>query len=337
MAVATRAHADTVSVEFAGIPYLNHVRLDLSADAAADMAKKAVTLKQSGLRLNDLTVGVSGSAASVGDDLDLDLDLRRAQDRVHEHPVAGAGGVRPRLREGEDAGLAALSGNVKGEYGKTAFPSFMRTKVDNAAFRYPDLPLPARDIFLDLGITNPGGSADSTTVNLSRFHLVLGKNPVDAVLVLRTPISDPDVDARMQGKVDLADVRRTIKLDNVHQLAGTIAADAAVRTRMSYVDKKQYDRVAASGTVDVRDLTVKSKALPHPLAITAGVARAGAGAGAAQVVQRHHREQRSSRVGHDRQPARLRLPGRRPQGQRDAREQQVRSWTSGGAARASCR
>ena len=29
------------------------------------------------------------------------------------------------------------------------------------------------------------------------------------------------------------------------------AADAAVRTRMSSIDKKQYDKVAASGTVDV--------------------------------------------------------------------------------------
>ena len=166
-------------------------------------------------------------------------------------------------------GSLALSGNVKGKYGKTAFPAFtLRTKVDNATFRYPDLPLPARDIFLDLGITNPGGSADNTTVNLSRLHLVLGKNPVDAALVLRTPISDPDVDARMQGTVDLADLRRTIKLDNVQQLAGVISADAAVRTRMSYVDKGQYDRVAARGTVDIRDLSVKSKALPHPLGIT---------------------------------------------------------------------
>ena len=66
--------------------------------------------------------------------------------------------------------------------------------------------------------------------------------------MLRTPISDPDVDARVVGKVDLADVRRTVKLEGIDQLAGTVAADAAVRTRMSYVDKKQYDRVAASGT-----------------------------------------------------------------------------------------
>ena len=269
VAVATRAHADTATVEFAGITYLNHVRVDLSVDAAADMVKKAVTLKQSGLRLNDLTLALSGSAASVGDDLALDLTFGAPKTDFKSILSLVPAVYAKDFATVKTTGSLALSGNVKGKYGKTAFPAFnLRTKVDNATFRYPDLPLPARDIFLDLGITNPGGSADNTTVNLSRLHLVLGKNPVDATLVLRTPISDPDVDARMQGTVDLADLRRTIKLDNVQQLAGVVSADAAVRTRMSYVDKGQYDRVAARGTVDIRDLSVKSKALPHPLGIT---------------------------------------------------------------------
>jgi hypothetical protein len=92
---------------------------------------------------------------------------------------------------------------------------------------------------------------------------------VDAVLVVRTPISDPDVDARVTGKVDLADVRRTLKLEGMQELAGTIAADAAVRTRMSYLDSAnpQYDRIAARGTVNVAGVTVKSDSLPHPLTV----------------------------------------------------------------------
>jgi len=166
------------------------------------------------------------------------------------------------------SGTFTVSGKVKGEYGDSAFPSLaLDAKVDNAAFQYPDLPLPARDIAMDLSITNPGGTADNTVVDLRKFHLLIGRNPVDATLTLRTPISDPDVNARVKGKVDLADVGRTVKLEGISQLTGTIAADASVRTRMSYVDKKQFDKVAASGSVDVGDLTVKGKTLPHPLAI----------------------------------------------------------------------
>ena len=90
---------------------------------------------------------------------------------------------------------------------------------------------------------------------------------MEAALVLRTPVSDPNVDLTVKGKVDLADVRRTVKLEGIDQLTGTVAADAAVRTRMSDIDKKQYDKVAASGSVDVGSLTLKGKTLPLPLAI----------------------------------------------------------------------
>ncbi|MGH8940275.1 MAG: AsmA family protein, partial [Actinomycetes bacterium] len=268
VAVETRAHADTVTVEFAGIPYLNKVRLDLSVDAAADLAKKTLTLRESGLRLNELVLAFSGTVASAGERLGLDLAFG-APKTEFRHILSLVPAVYARdFQSVQTSGSLAVSGRVKGDYADDAFPSFsLSARVEKGTFRYPDLPLPARDIFLELSIANPGGDADSTVVNLDRLHLVLGRNPVDAGLVLRTPLSDPDVDARVAGTIDLADLRRTLKLEGVQELAGIIAADAAVRTRMSWIDSGQYDRVAARGTVDVRDLSVKSEALPRPLAI----------------------------------------------------------------------
>jgi hypothetical protein len=266
--VRTRADADTVSVTFAGIPYLNRVRLGLTADAQADLAKKTYTLQSTELRLNDLRLGVSGSASTAGKNLGLDLAFNAPSTNFRSILSLVPAVYAHDFDKIKTAGTFAVNGRVKGEYGDSAFPSFaLAAKVDNAAFQYPDLPLPARDIVLDLSLTNPGGSADSTLVNLRKFHLRIGRNPVDAVLTVRTPVSDPDVDARLAGKVDLADVKRTMKFEGIDQLAGTIAADAAVRTRMSAVEKQQYDKVAASGSVDVADLTVKGKTLPHPLAI----------------------------------------------------------------------
>jgi hypothetical protein len=268
LAIQTRSQADTVSVAFAGIPYLRRVKLGLDAAVQADLARKSYTLRQTELRLNDLKVAVSGSARSVGQLLGLDLAFKAPSTNfrslvslvpaIYAHDFA-------RLKT---SGSFEVSGQVKGEYGDSAFPGFaLRAKVNDAAFQYPDLPLPARSIFMDLALTNPGGSPDSTVVKLDRFHLQLGRNPVDARLLVTTPVSDPNVDLTVKGKVDLADVRRTMKLEGIEQLSGTVAADAAVRTRMSFVDKKQYDRVAASGSVDVGNLTLKGKTLPHPLAI----------------------------------------------------------------------
>jgi hypothetical protein len=268
VAVRTEADADTVSVTFAGIPYLNRVKLGLTADVQADLAGKSYTLKTTELRLNDLKLGVSGSAKSLGKRLGLDLAFNAPSTRFLSILSLVPAIYAHDFDKVKTSGTFTVNGRIKGEYGDSAFPSFaLNTKVDNAAFQYPDLPLPARDIFVNLSLTNPGGSADSTVVKLDRFHMRLGSNPVDANMVLRTPLSDPDVDAHVNGKVDLADVRRTVKLEGINELTGTVAANVAVRTRMSAIDKKQYDKVAASGTVDVGNLTVKGKSLPHPLAI----------------------------------------------------------------------
>src|SRR5215210_7125513 len=268
VAVKTKAQADTVSVSFAGIPYLNRVSLGLDADVAADLANKAYTLKTTQLSLNDLKLGVTGSAKSTGKLLGLDLAFKAPSTNFRSILSLVPAVYAHDFDKVKTSGSVTMNGRIKGEYGDSAFPAFaINAKVDNAAFHYPDLPLPARDIVMDLALTNPGGSADSTVVNLDRFHLRLGANPVDAKLVVRTPVSDTNVDLRMKGRVDLADVKRAMKLEGVDQLTGTVAADAAVRARMSAVDQKQYDRVAASGTVDVGNLTLKGKTLPHPLAI----------------------------------------------------------------------
>jgi hypothetical protein len=268
VAVRTRANADTVSVTFAGIPYLNRVRLALDADVQADLAKKAYTIKRTDLALNDLKLGVTGSASTAGKNTGLDLAFKAPSTNFRSILSLVPAVYAHDFDKVKTSGTIAVDGRVKGEYGDSAFPSFaITTKVANGAFQYPDLPLPARDIGVDLALTNPGGSADSTLVRLDRFHLLLGRNPVDARMTLRTPVSDPDLDARLTGKVVLADVRRTVKLEGIDQLAGTIAADAALKTRMSAIDQKRYDLVNASGTVDVAGFTLRGKTLPHPLTI----------------------------------------------------------------------
>jgi uncharacterized protein involved in outer membrane biogenesis len=266
--VRTRADADTASVVFAGIPYLDRVRLGLTAAVQADLAARSYNLENTELRLNDLTLRIAGSARAVGERLALELTLGAPGTSFRSILSLVPTIYAHDFDKVQTSGTIAVDGRVTGEYGDSAFPSFaVRARVNDAAFKYADLPLPARSIAMDLSLTNPGGSPDSTVVRLDRFHLVLGRNPVDARMVLRTPVSDPDVDARVSGTVDLADVPRTIKLEGIEQLGGIITADAAVRTRMSFLQQKQYDKVAASGTVDVRELTVKGKALPHPLAI----------------------------------------------------------------------
>ena len=103
VAIKTKADADTVSVTFAGIPYLNRVKLALTADVQADLAKKAYTLRETGLRLTISTLAVAGSASTAGKNTNLDLAFS-APSTISGASFPGPRCLRPRLRQGEDDG-----------------------------------------------------------------------------------------------------------------------------------------------------------------------------------------------------------------------------------------
>lgn len=266
--LATRVRAADVSLRFAGVPYLGGVTLALDTDIDADMLARRFTFTDDQLRLNDLALAFAGSVAAGDTNTALDLTFSApSTDFAHILSLVPAIYARD-FASLQTSGSMSVSGSLRGEYGPDAFPALaVRAQVRDGAFRYPDLPLPARDIALDLSIDNPGGHVDRTVVTLDRLHLALGGRPLDARMVLRTPVSDPDIELAVTGSMNLADVGRTVKLDDVSELTGLVTADVAMRSRKSWVDAGQYDRVSASGTVAAAGVALRAAALPLAIAV----------------------------------------------------------------------
>ena len=272
--LATRTRADSVSVRFAGLPYLNRVGLELNADVDADLPAHRFAVKDGSLRLNKLLLAFAGSVTAGSPNLGLDLKFSTPGTAFADILSLVPAIYAKDFEEIRTSGTMSVAAQVRGAYGPNAFPALaVRAKVENGAFRYPSLPLPARDIALELAIDNPGGHVDNTVVNLKRFHAVIGRRPLDARMVVRTPVSDPDVDARVVGALDLADVARTVRLEGVRELSGRVAANVAMRARLSDIDAGRYERVDARGTVHAARVAVRSAALPHPVAIDTAALR----------------------------------------------------------------
>ncbi len=262
----TQMHSDRVSVRFAGTPYLAGASLDFDADFDVDMTERRALIQDNVLRLNDLVLRLDGEVARQGEDLAMDLTFSAPETEFGQIlslvPVVYA----QDFASLETSGTFSLDGSVRGAYGDDAFPAFaLNVNVTDGSFRYPDLPLPARAIAADLAVTNPGGHIDSTVVDLSRFHVEIGDNPVDGALTVRTPVSDPDARVSLHGTIDLADVARTVKLANAGGLGGVIVADADMHARRSDVDSARYERIQASGTVTASDVTLRGEGLRQPI------------------------------------------------------------------------
>jgi len=93
-------------------------------------------------------------------------------------------------------GEAVFSGSVKGRYDSRHIPAYhVKLDVKNGFFQYPDLPKPVKNINVSLAVDNPDGVTDHTVVNIPRGHLEMDEAPFDFRLLLKTPVSDPYIDA----------------------------------------------------------------------------------------------------------------------------------------------
>jgi hypothetical protein len=272
--LSTRTRVDSAFVRFAGIPWLSRVAIRLDADVDADLRNNRFTFRRDTLELNELLLAFEGSATLGKPDMTLDLAFAAPGTAFRDILSLVPAVYATDFAQLRTAGRMSVSGRVRGSYGPHAFPALaIRARVDSGAFKDPSLPLPARGIFMDLAVDNPGGHMDSTVVNLKRFHAELGGRPVDARLVVRTPMSDPDVDLRLRGALDLADVARTVRLPGVQGLAGLVSADVAMRARLSDVNASRYDRVTANGSASMSRLALRSTSLPHAVAVDTAALR----------------------------------------------------------------
>lgn len=272
--LASRTRADSVSLRFAGIPYLSRVALELNTDVAADLRARRFTFTNDSLRLNKLVLVFAGVVQMGTPNLAMDLSFSSPGTAFRDILSLVPAIYARDFEQLKTSGTMSASGRIRGAYGPNAFPALaLRARVVNGAFRYPSLPLPAREITLDLAIDNPGGHVDSTVIDLKRLHALIGAQPLDAILSMRTPVSDPDVNLRLLGALDLADIGRTVKLESVSELKGMMNADVAMRARMSDMDAGRYDRVVASGAMGVRRLALRSSAIPHAIAIDTAALR----------------------------------------------------------------
>jgi hypothetical protein len=93
------------------------------------------------------------------------------------------------------------------------------------------------------------------------------ETPFDFRLLLKTPVSDPYIDASAKGRLDLAKVTEYVKLEGGTRLAGILNTDMHTRGNLSAIQKQQYDKFDAGGTVGLSGFSYSSASNPTPVSI----------------------------------------------------------------------
>ena len=263
----TETTINELTARTGGINYLKKADIDVDAIINVDIPNNKFTLEENNLTINAMTVFCEGFVQIPdGDGLNIDFGFDAPQNNF-KHLLSLIPGAYTKDFDGVKAeGKMAFSGYVKGIYSgtKNIFPAFkINLDIDNGNFQYPDLPVGMKNIFTNVVVESPNLDLDKMKIDIPTFKLNLDGEPFEGRFKLRTPLSDPDVDTKVKGKLDLAKLVKAFPLDGVEKLAGILNADVVMKTRMSTIDKGDYENVNMSGSASLQQFTYKAEGLPN--------------------------------------------------------------------------
>ncbi len=262
------AFCKDLTVDYDGVRYMSKINAELKTLLASDLSTWTFTFKDGNMRLNDLNIIADGFFAMPDEGYKMDIKFAAKENTFKAFLSLIPAIYSKDFNNIQTAGTMAFDGFVKGLYSDTSIPAFaINLKVDDGMLSYPGLPGKVSDVNLQAAIANPDGVMDHTTVDVPRLHLNIMQSPVDITLALRTPISDPDVNATMKGTVNLENISKVYPLGEGTKLSGIVNADMAFVGKISAIEKGAYDQFKASGFVTADKLVYEGAEIPQPVKI----------------------------------------------------------------------
>jgi hypothetical protein len=266
----TLTEIERFTMNYGGVAYMNKVKTRIKADLDADMPNFKFTFKDNEFSFNELTLGLDGFFAMPKEDMDMDLRFKANQTEFKNILSLVPGVYTADFKDVKTSGKLTLDGFAKGIYNDKKMPAFgCELIIQDAMFKYPSLPKSATNIQVDLHVDNKTGEPDATIINLNKFHVDLGGNPIDAVMHVATPVSDANIDAKVMAKINLATMKDIIPMEKGDDLNGMITADITMKGRMSSIEKERYEEFNAAGKLAVLDMNYKTASLNYPTYISA--------------------------------------------------------------------
>ena len=252
--------ADGFRMSYAGTPYVSNAKLDADVTMAMNLEKMLFTFKDNQVKLNDFPFSFQGDIGLPNaTDITYDLTFKALETDFKNVLSVVPGMFTKEFGDIKTSGKVAFEGYFKGVQNELRMPGYgVNLQVQDGMFKYPDLPEAARNINVDMVVDNPSGFTNNVKVNVKKFHLDLGKNPIDGNVAI-DGLEPMNVDGRVKANVDLAEMMKVYPVQDL-TLRGQLFVDAVAKGAYS---KTQMPVVNAK--MNLTNGYVKSKQFPAPI------------------------------------------------------------------------
>jgi hypothetical protein len=249
-----------LTANYNGIDYLTDKQLNADIAMAMDLNKSLYTFKENQVKLNDFPFSFAGAIGLPNaSDITYDITFKALQTDFKNILSLVPGVFDAQFKDVQASGQVAFNGYYKGVQNKLRMPGYgVNLNVTNGRFKYPQLPQEAKNINVAMVVDNPSGFTNNVKVNVSKFHLDLGTNPVDGNVTV-DGLEPMKVDGRVKANVNLAEALKVYPVAGV-TTRGQLFVDATGRGTYS---KTQMPVVNAA--IKMTNGYVKSNKFPAPI------------------------------------------------------------------------
>ncbi|HMG82645.1 MAG TPA: AsmA-like C-terminal region-containing protein [Ferruginibacter sp.] len=249
----TATTADEFTFVYGGIPFLLKVKSVANLNIQINNKEGIYSFSTDQISVNDLKVSGNGTITNLnGKGYDMDIKFNSPSTdfksflslvpAIYKHDFATI----------KTSGTAAFDGYVKGIYSDRSIPGYhLNMAINNGFFQYPDLPKAVKNINVKAKIDDIDGQPDNNIIDVSQAHVEMDTDPFDFRILIKKPMSDMYIDAAAKGKLDFSQVAEFVKLAQGTSISGVMNADVYAKGNVSDLEKKQYDRFTAGGTISV--------------------------------------------------------------------------------------
>jgi hypothetical protein len=257
----TLTTVDTLNVGYDGDMYLSNKRaeVDMTISIAEEFSK--YTFKENSAKLNDFAMSFDGWFKMNEKDYGMDISFKSPENTFKSLLSLVPGMYTQSFKDIETKGELAFNGFVKGTYSDTQMPAFnVGLKVSDAMFKYPDLPTAINNINLDMLVDNKDGIIDNTVIDVKKFHMDFGNNPIDARALI-TKMYPTNVDANITAKLNLAELSKMFPIEGL-DMRGNYALDLSAK---GVYDSLKKTVPSINAAMSLANGYVKSAEFPMPL------------------------------------------------------------------------
>lgn len=257
--MVTQTGIAQADIAYDGVEYITNKKVSADITMGMDLAQSRYTFKDNLLKINEFPLHFEGSIAMP--DTNIVLDLRyNAPETDFKKLLSLVPGVYSSSFEGLKAsGSVQFEGTVKGTYNAVQMPGFsLVLAVKDGEFQYPDLPTAVRNVQVDLKAENPDGDLEKTAVALNKFHMDMGKNPID--IKARTKgLEAVEMDVAAKARLNLADLASMFPMEGT-QMKGVFSLDATAKG--TYSDRQMP---TVNAQMSLTGGYIKTPEVPKPL------------------------------------------------------------------------